>query len=465
MPILEGIVMEALTHWVLDINSVLWGVFVLIPLLCGTGIFYTIRLRFVQVRKFGLAARYLFGGASLFGKKADQKGMSSFQALATAIAAQVGTGNVAGAATAIVSGGPGAIFWLWVAAFFGMATIFAEAVLAQIYKTTDKHGHVVGGPSYYIRLGLGKKYKPLAVFFAFALVVALGCIGNMVQSNSISIAMNHAFGVPLVVTGILTALVSGYVFFGGISRVASVSEKIVPFMATTYLLGGCIVIGMHIDQLVPAFELILKAAFDPQAVTGGALGFTVAKAIQFGVARGLFSNEAGMGSTPHAHAVAKVEHPAEQGLVAIFGVFATVLVVTFTAIVILVTGVLDYQTTGIELTQLAYNEGLGRFGVGFVAVCLFFFAYSTIIGWFFFGEQNVRFLFGKKGVTPYRLIVCVLIVVGALLKVDLIWSLADLFNGLMVIPNLIALLALHKVVVKCLDDFENKLDQYEKTLK
>lgn len=453
--------MDSLTHWVSEINSVLWGVFVLIPLLCGTGIFYTIRLRFVQIRKFGLAARFLFGGASLFGNKADKSGMSSFQALATAIAAQVGTGNVAGTATAIVSGGPGALFWLWVAAFFGMATIFAEAVLAQTYKTTDKNGHVVGGPAYYITLGLGEKFRPLAVFFSIAIIIALGCIGNMVQSNSISIAMEHAFNIPLLVTGVATAIVSGLVFFGGMGRLAGVTEKIVPFMATIYLTGGCIVIGMHIDQLVPAFELIFKAAFDPQAVTGGALGFTVAKAIQFGVARGLFSNEAGMGSTPHAHAVAKVEHPAEQGLVAIFGVFATVLVVTFTSIVIMVTGVLDYTTTGIELTQLAYNEGLGQFGIGFVAICLFFFAYSTIIGWFFFGEQNVRFLFGKKGLMPYRVIVCIFIVIGATLKVDLIWSLADLFNGLMVIPNLIALLALNKVVVNCLDDFESKLKRYE----
>ncbi|MBQ8829649.1 MAG: sodium:alanine symporter family protein [Burkholderiaceae bacterium] len=457
--------MSYLTELFSEINSVLWGVFVLIPLLCGTGIFYTIRLRFVQVRKFGLAAKFLFSGASLFGKKADHSGMSSFQALATAIAAQVGTGNVAGTATAIVSGGPGALFWLWVAAFFGMATIFAEAVLAQIYRTTDKQGHIVGGPAYYITQGLGKKFKPLAVFFSIAIIIALGCIGNMVQSNSISIAMNHAFDMPILLTGILTALVSGFVFFGGIGRLASVAEKIVPFMAFTYLLGGCIVIGMHIDQLIPAFKLIIEAAFNPQAATGGALGFTVAKAVQFGVARGLFSNEAGMGSTPHAHAVAKVEHPAEQGLVAIFGVFATVLVVTFTGIVIMVTGVLDYKTTGIELTQLAYNEGLGQFGIGFVAICLFFFAYSTIIGWFFFGEQNVRFLFGKKGLTPYRLCVCICIVIGATLKVDLIWSLADFFNGLMVIPNLIALLALNKVVVSCLDDFETKLRQYENSTK
>ena len=236
-------------------------------------------------------------------------------------------------------------------------------------------------------------------------------------------------------------------------------------MAAIYIIGGSYVIGCHASQIIPAFEMIFVAAFDPQAVTGGALGLTVAKAMQFGVARGLFSNEAGMGSTPHAHAIAKVDHPVEQGLVAIFGVFATLIVVTFTGIVILVTGVLDFQTTGIELTQKAYNIGLGDFGMSFVAICLFFFAYSTIIGWYFFGEQNVRFLFTEKGLPYYRVIVCIFIVIGATLKVDLVWSLADLFNGLMVIPNLIALLVLHKVVVKNLDDFESKLDQYQASLR
>ncbi len=427
--------MDFLNHLVSEINSVLWGVFCLIPLLCGTGIFYSIKLRFVQVRKFGLATRLLFGGATLFGKRADKTGMSSFQALATAIAAQVGTGNVAGTATAIVSGGPGALFWLWVAAFFGMATIFAEAVLAQTFKGKDANGHVVGGPAYYITKGMGEKWRPMAVFFSIAIIIALGCIGNMVQSNSISNAMHTAFGVPLVITGIVTAILAGAVFFGGVARLASVTEKIVPFMAAIYIIGGSYVIACHAGELGNAFRLIFVAAFDPQAVMGGALGLTVAKAMQFGVARGLFSNEAGMGSTPHAHAVAKVEHPA----------------------------VLDFQSTGIALTQKAYNVGLGSFGVSFVAICLFFFAYSTIIGWYFFAEQNVRFLFSEKALLPYRVIVCAFIIVGATLKVDLVWALADLFNGLMVIPNLIALIALHKVVGNCLDDFEAKLAKYEKT--
>ena len=455
--------MDFLNQLVNDANSVLWGVFFLIPLLCGTGIFYTFKLRFVQIRKFGLAARFLLGGASLFGKRADKSGMSSFQALATAVAAQVGTGNVAGTATALVAGGPGSLFWLWVAAFFGMATIFAEAVLAQTYRTKDSHGHTVGGPAYYITLGMGEKWRPLAVFFSIAIIIALGCIGNMVQSNSIANAMQTAFSMPAFVTGGICALLAGVVFFGGVGRIASVTEKIVPFMAAVYLIGGCYVIGTHLGEVIPAFKLIFQAAFDPESVMGGALGLTVAKAMQFGVARGLFSNEAGMGSTPHAHAVARVEHPAEQGLVAMFGVFTTVVIVTFTGIVILVTGVLDFKTTGIALTQQAYTVGLGSVGMSFVAVCLFFFAFSTIIGWYFFGEQNVRFLFKGRGVMGYRLLVCGFIVLGATLKVDLVWVLADMFNALMVIPNLIALIALHKVVGNTLDDFETKLDAYEAT--
>lgn len=449
--------MDTLNRFVSDFNSILWGVFVLIPLLCGTGIFYTLRLRFVQVRFFPLAAKYLLGGATLFGKKADHTGMSSFQALATAIAAQVGTGNVAGTATALVAGGPGALFWLWLAAFFGMATIFAEAVLALTYKDYDAEGRAVGGPAYYITKGMGSRFKPMAYFFSVAIIIALGFIGNMVQSNSISLAMQNALGAPLWLSGLVTAVMAGFVFFGGVSRIACVTEKLVPLMAVTYLLGGSFVLLCHASEIVPAFELILTAAFNPEAVGGGALGFTVAKAMQYGVARGLFSNEAGMGSTPHAHAMAKVEHPAEQGLVAMFGVFATVLVVTFTGLVILVTGVLDYQTTGIELTQRAYDLDFGRFGSIFVAVCLFFFAFSTIIGWYFFGAQNVVFLAGSSALGFYRAAVCAFILVGAMLKVDLVWSLADLFNGLMVIPNLIALLVLNKVVAASLRDFEAKL--------
>ncbi|MDE7370968.1 MAG: sodium:alanine symporter family protein [Desulfovibrio sp.] len=454
--------MTALTQWVTDVNSFLWGTLFLIPLLCGTGLFYTLRLRFVQVRKFGLALRYLMGGASLFGRRADKKGMSSFQALATAIAAQVGTGNVAGTATAMVLGGPGALFWLWLAAFFGMATIFAEAVLAQVYKTTDSEGHVVGGPAWYITRGMGEKYRPLAVFFAIAIIVALGCIGNMVQSNTIAEAFNSALGVDRLVVGVIVAALAGLVFIGGLGRIASVTEKLVPTMAILYIAGGTYVLVSHADAILPAFGLIFEAAFHPQAVLGGAVGISIREAMRYGVARGLFANEAGMGSTPHAHAVARVEHPCQQGLVAIFGVFTTFVIITFTALVILVSGVFvpgPGAATGIRLTQAAYAVDMGGFGGIFVAVCLFFFAFSTIVGWYFFGAQNVRFLFNGKGVGVYRVVAVAFVAGGALLHVDLVWQLADLFNGLMVIPNLVALWALNKVVVNHLAEFEHLLEK------
>ena len=384
-------VMEQLTKIVSEINGFLWGMYCLIPLLCGVGIYFTLKLDFIQIRRFGLAVKSTFGGLTLHGERAGKQGMSSFQSLATAIAAQVGTGNLAGAATAIAMGGPGAIFWMWIAAFFGMATIFAEAVLAQTYKTTDDQGHVTGGPAYYISKGLGS--KKLAAFFSISIIIALGFIGNMVQSNSIADAFQTAFSLPPLLIGVIISALAAFVFFGGMGRI--------------------------------------------------------------GVARGLFSNEAGMGSTPHAHAVAKVKYPAQQGFVAIIGVFVdTFIVLNMTAFVIFVTNSIDGSTTGIALTQKAFESGLGSFGITFVAVCLFFFAFSTIIGWYFFGEQNIKYLFGTKGTTPYRLIVMGFIVLGSVLQVDLVWELADMFNGLMVLPNLIALIGLSKIVSMALRDYD-----------
>lgn len=447
--------MEELTKLVQSVNSVLWGVYCLIPLLVGTGIYYTFRLKFVQIRKFGKVVRYTFGDLTLFGKKAGKDGMSSFQSLATAIAAQVGTGNLAGAATAIAMGGPGAIFWMWIAAFFGMATIFAEAVLAQIYKSRDSEGHVTGGPAFYISKGLGSKW--LAGFFSVAIIVALGFIGNMVQANSIADAFRSAFSIPTWVVGVVLALLAGFVFFGGMRRIAATTEKIVPVMALLYILGGLWVLLTHWDMLIPAFKMIFVGAFDPSAATGGLIGAGVKEAMRYGVARGLFSNEAGMGSTPHAHAVAKVKYPAQQGFVAIMGVFVdTFVVLNMTAFVIFVTGSIDGTTTGIALTQKAFETGLGSTGYGFafVAVCLFFFAFSTIIGWYFFAEQNIKYLFGVRAVNPFRLLVMCFLVLGSFLQVNLVWELADMFNGLMALPNLIALVGLGKLVSRALDDYE-----------
>ena len=446
--------MDQLTGFVTRANSFLWGLYCLIPLLCGTGLYFTLRLKFVQVRKFKQAFKQVFGNLTLFGERAGKEGMSSFQALATAIAAQVGTGNLAGAATAIAMGGPGAIFWMWIAAFFGMATIFAEAVLAQTYKGKDEAGSVVGGPAYYIAEGL--HCKPLAAFFAVAIIIALGFIGNMVQSNSIADAVHNAFGTNRLLVGAVVGVICAYVFFGGMGRIASLTEKIVPIMAGLYLIGGFYILAKDFPQIPHMFWMIIDGAFDPKAATGGLIGATIKEAVRYGVARGLFSNEAGMGSTPHAHAVAKVDHPAQQGFAAIMGVFIdTFVVLNMTAFVIFVTGVLDGKTSGITLTQNAFHVGLGDFGLPFVAVCMFFFAFSTIIGWYFFAEQNIKYLFGNAGLTPYRLIVIVFVVVGAVLKLDLVWELADFFNGIMVFPNLIALIGLAKVVSKALNEYES----------
>ena len=437
-----------------SINEVLWG-YVLIFLLCGTGIYFTVTLNFVQVRKFKAAFKKTFGGVK-FGKKAGKDGMSSFQAMTTSIAAQVGTGNLAGAATAMVAGGPGAIFWMWVSAFFGMATIFAEAVLGQKYKQTVD-GEVTGGPAYYISKGLGS--KKLAAFFSVTIIIALGFIGNMVQANSIGAAISENTNVRIIV-GVIVAVLAGMIFIGGVGRIAAFTEKVVPVMAVFYIVGSLGIILVNYANIGEAFKMIFVGAFNPQALTGGVMGVGVKEAMRYGIARGLFSNEAGMGSTPHAHAVAKVKHPGEQGLVAIVCVFIdTFIILTLTAMVILTTGALDGKTTGIALTQKAFANGMGSFGDPFIAIALFFFAFSTIVAWYFFGEANVKYLFGKKALNTYRALVLIFIVLGSALKVELVWELADTFNGLMVIPNLLALLGLRALVKKTLNDYEDDFDK------
>lgn len=438
--------MDFLGEIIKSVNSFLWD-FALLFLLCGTGVYFTVRLKFVQIRKFPAALKAVFGNIRLRGAKADHEGMSSFQSLATAIAAQVGTGNIAGAATAIASGGPGAIFWMWLSAFFGMATIYGEATLAQKYKTRID-GHVTGGPVYYIKAAFrGTFGKVLAAVFSVFIIVALGFMGNMVQSNSISVAFESAFGVNKLYVGIIVAVTAGFIFLGGVKRIASVTEKIVPIMALCYVLGSLIIIIGNFSRIGEAFRLIFVGAFDPAAVMGGAVGITVKTAVRYGVARGLFSNEAGMGSTPHAHAMAKVDHPCDQGLVAIVGVFIdTFIVLTMTALVVVITGAFQSGLTGVELAQSAFVSFYGKFGNIFIAVSLLFFAFSTIIGWYFFGEQNVKYLFGSKAVKFYAALVVVFVIVGSVMKVGLVWDMSDMFNGLMVIPNLLGLLALSGVV-------------------
>ena len=427
-------------------SDILWNSLLLF-LLVGTGVFFTIRLRGVQLRRFGEGFHRVFGNFTLRGKKADDQGMSSFQALATAIAAQVGTGNITGCATALVSGGPGALFWTWVSAFFGMATIYAEAVLAQHYKTTV-NGHVTGGPAYYIRAAFkGKVGKVLATVFSVLIILALGFMGNMVQSNSIGDAFHNAFGMSHLAVGIVVALIAAFIFLGGVQRIAAVTEKIVPIMAAFYIVGCVVILVMNYKALPNAFTQIFVLAFNPQAMAGGVAGVTVQQAMRFGVARGLFSNEAGMGSTPHAHALAKVNHPREQGAVAILGVFIdTFVVLTLTGLVLITSGLIPEGLTGTALTQAAFSQAFGGFGPVFIAICMFFFAFSTIIGWYFFGQSNFKALFGEKALPVYSFIVVVFILVGSTLKVDLVWAMADFFNGLMAVPNLLALLALSGVV-------------------
>ena len=431
--------------------------YVLIVLLISAGLYFSIRTRFVQVRCFGEGMRRVFGSIKLNGGK-QHGGFSSFQALATAIAAQVGTGNIVGACGAILIGGPGAIFWMWIIAFFSMATIYAEAVLSQETRVVDADGTVHGGPVYYIKRAFtGGFGKFLAGFFAVAIIIALGFIGSMVQSNSIGESLSNATGVPTWIIGLVVALLSGYVFLGGSHRVASWAEKIVPVMACLYIIGGLAVLIARIRFIPETFGMIFRYAFEPQAIIGGSFGFALKQAVSQGVKRGLFSNEAGMGSTPHAHAMAKVSCPHEQGVVAMVGVFIdTFVVLTMTALVVISTlyagnGILaSGAAEGISKTnmaQIAFSSIMGNTaGSLFVAICLMFFAFSTILGWNFFGRINVEYLFGKKAVPVYSVIAVVLIFLGSCVSNDLAWELSDMFNQLMVIPNFFAIVALGGLV-------------------
>ena len=437
--------------------------YILVGLLIAVGLWFSIKTRFVQIRCFGEGVRKVFGDLTLTGDK-HASGMSSFQALATAIAAQVGTGNIVGASGAILTGGPGAIFWMWIIAFFGMATIYSEAVLAQQTRIKDKDGSIQGGPVYYITTAFqGGFGKFLAGFFSVAIILALGFFGCMVQSNSIGSTFNTAFGIPNWIVGVVLVIICGVIFLGGVQRLASVTEKVVPIMAAIFLLGGLVVLIARIQYIPATFAMIFKYAFQPQAIIGGGFGYAIKTAISQGAKRGLFSNEAGMGSTPHAHALANVACPHDQGIVAMIGVFIdTFIVLTLNALVIISTlytadGPLAAGYTGsvtetigkANLAQTAFGVVFGEgLGAMFVAVCLFFFAFSTILGWNLFGKINMTYLFGKKSTVVYTLIALVFIFLGTLASNDLVWELSDMFNNLMVIPNAIGLFALTRLVVK-----------------
>ncbi len=510
------------------INSYLSD-YVLVFLLIAVGLWYTFKTRFVQVRYLGTGLKEIFGGLSLSGGS-HGGGMSSFQAVATAIAAQVGTGNIVGSAGAILTGGPGAIFWMWIIAFLGMATIYAEAILAQETRVKDEKGNIQGGPVYYITKAFPNGFgKGLATFFALAIILALGFFGCMVQSNSIGSTIHTAFGIPSYIVGIALVIVCGFIFLGGVDRLASVTEKLVPIMAGFFLLGALIVLAVRIKYVPETFALIFKYAFQPQAIIGGGFGAALKIALSqgakrglfsneagmgalivlavrikyvpetfalifkyafqpqaiigggFGAAlkialsqgakRGLFSNEAGMGSTPHAHALAQVESPHVQGTVAIASVFIdTFIVLTLNALVIISTlyagnGPLAGGCTP-ELAEIFVNTNLAQkafgvvfgeqLGAMFVAVALFFFAFSTILGWNLFAKINVTWLFGEKAQKPFLLIALVFIFLGTIGESDLVWGLSDLFNQLMVIPNALALFALTGVVVTALNKYTKK---------
>ena len=460
----------ALYDVVVKVNTYLSN-YVLVFLLVGVGLWYTIKTNFIQIRCFGEGMKKVLGDLSLSGGK-QEKGMSSFQALTTAIAAQVGTGNIVGASGAILTGGPGAIFWMWVIAFFGMATIYAEATLAQKTRVVDDKGNIYGGPVYYIthafKGGLGKF---LSAFFAVAIILALGFMGCMVQSNSIGSTFQTAFGVPSWVMGVVLVSICGAIFLGGVQRLAAVCEKVVPVMSVLFLLGGAIVLVARIQYLPATFGMIFKYAFQPQAIIGGAFGMAIKEAISQGAKRGLFSNEAGMGSTPHAHAQANVAHPHDQGVVAMFGVFIdTFIVLNLNALVIISTlytadgplhecGAAATSTVlnKANLAQTAFGTVFGeQFGAIFVAICLFFFAFSTVLSWNMFGKINVIYLFGKKAAPVYAAIGLVFIFLGTMMSNDLVWELTDAFNYLMVLPNALALFALTGVVVKSVKEVSKR---------
>lgn len=440
--------MENLIQIFNKIDSIVWGAPLLI-LLVGTGVYLTLRLKCLQIIKLPLAFKYLFSKED--GDSSGKGDVTSFQALCTALAATIGTGNIVGVATAIKAGGPGALFWMWMAAFFGMATKYAEGLLAVKYRVVDKNGQMSGGPMYYIERGLKNKW--LAKLFAiFGIGVAYFGIGTFAQINAITESLKDSYNVPTITTGFIITFLVAMVTLGGINSIAKVSEKIVPFMAVMYIAATLIILVINIKLVPGALVLVIKSAFTPSAAVGGFLGATVKQAIQNGVARGVFSNESGLGSAPIAAAAAKTKSCVRQGLISMTGTFIdTIIVCTMTGITLILTGAWKSNLAGAAMTNAAFTQGmpieiLGKF---IITIGLLFFAFTTILGWNYYGERCAEYLFGIKGVKPYRYIFIAIVAVGGLsiLKLDLIWIIADIVNGLMAIPNLIALIGLSPIVV------------------
>jgi len=439
--------MQSLQQLLKTLNGIIWGEYVLIPLLAIVGIYLSLGLRLMPWRYIGYAIRLL-----LSGRKTDttQEGdITPFQALMTALSATIGTGNIAGVATAIYFGGPGALFWMWCIALFGMATKYAEAVLAVKFRETDELGNHVGGPMYYIKNGLGKHWRWLGAAFAlFGMLAGFG-LGNMVQSNTVADQLNTSFQVPLWCTGLVTAFLAGLVIIGGIRRIAEVAEKLVPLMASLYFLSALLVILLNFSQIPHAIALVLESAFTGTAASGGFAGASIWLAIRWGVARGIFSNESGLGSAPIAHAAARTTDPVRQGMIAMLGTFIdTIIICSMTGLVIILTGVWDSGENAAPLSSLAFSTALGKFGEYTVSFGLMIFAFTTMLGWSYYGEKCGEYLFGVRIIMPFRFVWVIAIFVGSMVKLEFVWLLADVLNGLMAIPNLIALLLLSPVIFR-----------------
>ena len=449
---------EKFIHWLND--NIVWGP-VMLVLLVGTGIWLTLILRGLQFGMLFYALKQAFRPHPKKDDGSDHEGdVSHFGALMTALSATIGTGNIAGLATAVVTGGPGAVFWMWITAIFGMATKYGEGVLAVKYRVTNSKGEMSGGPMYYIENGLGKKWKWLAFLFAFFGVMASFGIGSTVQANSVAQAVHSSFGIDTWITGVVLTLITAFVVLGGIQSISRVSSVVVPFMAVLYIVGGLVVIAMHFDLLLPALKVIMNDAFSGQAVAGGVVG-TV---IRYGVARGVFSNEAGMGSAPIAAAAAKTDHPVRQALVSMTGTFLDTIIVCSITGIVLVMGILQSNggafavpdLEGAALTTATFDAMLSGYGGWVVTIGLIFFAYSTTLGWCYYGEKCATYVFGDKSVPIYRVIYVATVMLGTVLSMDMVWAAADTFNGLMAVPNLIALLLLSKVIVQETRDFKAK---------
>ncbi len=449
---------EKFIHWLND--NIVWGP-VMLVLLVGTGIWLTLILRGLQFGMLFYALKQAFRPHPKKDDGSDHEGdVSHFGALMTALSATIGTGNIAGVATAVVTGGPGAVFWMWITAIFGMATKYGEGVLAVKYRVTNSKGEMSGGPMYYIENGLGKKWKWLAFLFAFFGVMASFGIGSTVQANSVAQAVHSSFGIDTWITGVVLTLITAFVVLGGIQSISRVSSVVVPFMAVLYIVGGLVVVAMHFDLLLPALKVIMNDAFSGQAVAGGVVG-TV---IRYGVARGVFSNEAGMGSAPIAAAAAKTDHPVRQALVSMTGTFLDTIIVCSITGIVLVMGILQSNggafavpdLKGAALTTATFDAMLSGYGGWVVTIGLIFFAYSTTLGWCYYGEKCATYVFGDKSVPMYRVIYVATVMLGTVLSMDMVWAAADTFNGLMAVPNLIALLLLSKVIVQETRDFKAK---------